>query len=435
VIKALAQELAARRRARAANLPEFCRVGVGFSRDDDTVNLAELEGGSSAALQLASADWILVPSHLRDRVSRFIPADAMCLDEVEPQTPRAYRARHWHRQHGDLARAVQDRGRRYSSAAELAHALRGFIREETWAGQVAWRVGRVHQLATAANGQQRARRQAEVDALMPRVADYDWVPVAVSTIRDVGVRSVIEALRVGREDGRARRPSALTDAIPPAEWTKRSVRLSFQHRMHPDISRLPRETFYEAAALRDANTLSERDSRMGWSFASDAPSRRVWVDVRGEESRGSNPKEIAAMRRWLEAWRDHATLHPRADGRPWEVALLSCYNKQELATRDMLREVTGKKRGETRFELPNTTLACATVDRFQGREADLVLLSMRNTKRPGHMDSPNRLNVAITRGRFMLAIFGHHGYFATGPSDELAALAKNSPLYDLGRHP
>jgi superfamily I DNA and/or RNA helicase len=36
------------------------------------------------------------------------------------------------------------------------------------------------------------------------------------------------------------------------------------------------------------------------------------------------------------------------------------------------------------------------VDKFQGHEADIVFLSMVQTKRVGFMDNPNRLNVAIT---------------------------------------
>src|SRR5690606_403075 len=156
-----------------------------------------------------------------------------------------------------------------------------------------------------------------------------------------------EVLRVRRDDHRLRRRSALTEAIPEPVWRSRAVQLSYQHRMHPDISELPRRQFYEGAALRDANTLVGRDARVGWTFASAAPKRRIWVDVCGGEVRGINAAEIEAMRGWLIAWRDFAERHPRADGKEWEVACLSFYNRQELATRDMLRRLTGHPRGET----------------------------------------------------------------------------------------
>jgi superfamily I DNA and/or RNA helicase len=149
------------------------------------------------------------------------------------------------------------------------------------------------------------------------------------------------------------------------------------------------------------------------------------VDVVGHEERGANPEEVEAMRQVLDTWRVWAALNPRKDGKRWEVACLSFYAKQEMAIRDMLRKLSSQS-GETRFDLPNTRVVCATVDRFQGREADLVLLSFRNTKRPGHADSPNRLNVAITRARFQLVLFGNKGYFEGCSSDELSALAKST---------
>src|SRR5262249_46253870 len=106
-----------------------------------------------------------------------------------------------------------------------------------------------------------------------------FVPPAIDAIRDVGVRSVIEALRVRREGHKARRASALTEAIPDRAWKERAVILTHQHRMHPDISSLPRDLFYQGTALHDANTLAGRDAREGWTFLPRAPARRVWVDV------------------------------------------------------------------------------------------------------------------------------------------------------------
>ena len=76
----------------------------------------------------------------------------------------------------------------------------------------------------------------------------------------------------------------------------------------------------------------------------------------------------------------------------------------------MLAQVTGERRA-SRFTTGNVEIVCGTVDRFQGREADLVLLSMRNTGRVGFLDSRNRLNVAITRARQQLVILGKGDYF------------------------
>ena len=431
MLDALSAEIEARV-ARDDPTPEIVRVIHGRSAGAE-VSIADIEAGQPVALYLSAADWILFPPELRSRVEPYLPPDGLALSDWAPDSVRAYRFAHWLAQRGRFKSPVREQRRCFQTADELATRQRDFLREESWAKQVSWRLGRVHQLASARDDRQRERRQGEVDSLMPAVEPYSkWVPPAIDAIRDVGVRSVIESFRVRRSNHRVRRLSALTEALPPDVWKERAVLIEYQHRMHPDISKLPRDQFYEGEALKDANTLDERDKRDGWSFMPKVPARRVWVDVRGHEDRGVNQAEIKAMQDWLEAWRDYAQSHRRTDGKDWTVACLSFYNRQELGTRDMLRRLTGRARAETRFALPNTTIVCATVDRFQGREADLVLLSLRNTSRPGHMDSPNRLNVGITRARFLLVVFGHQKYFVKNcPSAELNALADTTPLFVL----
>ena len=430
VLIALSRELRARD-AGGGRIPEIARVVAGRS-SDNAFSITDIEAGTSAALYVLAADWILFPPELRSRLERYLPPDGLTLKGWAPESAQAYRFARWHERRGGFRKPVREQRRRLHTAQELATRQRAFLLEQSWAKQIAWRLGRVHQLSSARNDKQRERRQEEVDGLMPAVAPYaSWVPAAIDDIRDVGVRSVIETFRVRRADHRVRRLSALTEAIPEAVWDERAVLLEYQHRMHPDISQLPRDQFYEGEALKDANTLRGREDVIGWSFKPDLPGRRVWVDVRGHEDRGVNGAEIEAMRRWLEDWREFARVHRRKDGKDWEVSCLSFYNRQELGTRDMLRTLTGLSRAETRFTLQNTNVVCATVDRFQGREADVVLLSLRNTSRAGHMDSPNRLNVGVTRARFLLVVFGHRHYYGQDcPSEELNALTDATPLYD-----
>lgn len=392
------------------------------------VSIADLECGTERALELLAAHWVLVPTDLLPTVERFLPAELLRLRRDDNLLAHEFRHAHWVTSKGRLEPPVRvRRGEPHRDVASLLDAEREFFREQTWAKQIAWRLGRVHQLGNAKNASDREARQEEIERLLPVAPGVQWVASAVDAIRDVGVRSVIEALRVPRTEHRVRRRSALTDAIPAKVWTERSKLLTRQHRMHPDISAFPREQFYDREALIDANTLVGRDAKIGWTFLSDQPSRRIWVDVVGHEDRGTNPEEVEAMRQVLEAWRTWSAANPRKDDKRWEVACLSFYNKQEVAIRDMLRRLTNRHGAETRFDLPNTRIACATVDRFQGREADLVLLSFRNVKRPGHADSPNRLNVAITRARFQLVLFGNKAYFERCPSDELSALAIATP--------
>jgi superfamily I DNA and/or RNA helicase len=51
------------------------------------------------------------------------------------------------------------------------------------------------------------------------------------------------------------------------------------------------------------------------------------------------------------------------------------------------------------------------VDKFQGQEADFVLLGFTKFSGNAHFNSPNRLNVALTRARFKLILFGNVSWF------------------------
>ena len=52
-----------------------------------------------------------------------------------------------------------------------------------------------------------------------------------------------------------------------------------------------------------------------------------------------------------------------------------------------------------------------SVDKFQGQEADIVYLSMVQNDRVGFLDSVNRVNVAITRAKEKIIIFGDRKFY------------------------
>lgn len=421
-------------------LPELIRIVDGKCAsplvvEDRTLyrecSLTDLQRGETVALHLLTASWILVEPTLLTRCERWLPADLCCSSSLPSSSEIwPYRRGHWLERRGQLDREVTERGRSYRTASEVETLQQQFLREHSWAGEVGWRLSRTHQLSQGRNAKKRLDLEQDISILSPmRKTEASWAPAAMLDLRDVGLRSMLEALRLGRTEHQVRRRSALTEGMPAKEWQTRAVRLSYQHRMHPHISEFPREFFYENRALKDANTLQGRDERVGWRFGLKFPGRRTWVDVEGTEHHGINSAEILAMKKVLEQWKRDCSgprLPDRPGGqeRPWEIACLAFYNKQELAIRDMLRDVTGQRRRETRFELPHTEIVCGTVDRFQGREADMVLLTLRNTRRIGHLDSPNRLNVGITRARHLLLVFGRRSFYQHCGIDELEQLAQ-----------
>jgi superfamily I DNA and/or RNA helicase len=203
--------------------------------------------------------------------------------------------------------------------------------------------------------------------------------------------------------------------------------------MHSEISSFPRDVIYEKAALLDANTIQIRDEKLTWDFKG-FPSRRAWVDISGRESGGVNSDEIKAMEQILRdfiKWAGAKGKPDRDTPRHWEVACLAFYDKQVNAISDMLRKVTeDSKEKKVRFFAKDAPVefVCGTVDRFQGREADMVLLSMRNTSRTGFLDSPNRLNVSVTRARQQLIIIGNYRFYENCHTSELEQLTKLTPM-------
>ena len=69
--------------------------------------------------------------------------------------------------------------------------------------------------------------------------------------------------------------------------------------------------------------------------------------------------------------------------------------------------------------MDNVHVALNTVDKFQGQEADIVYLSMVQNNRVGFLDSISRVNVAITRAKEKIIIFGDKEFFQKQDHSEL----------------
>ena len=306
----------------------------------------------------------------------------------------------------------------------------------------------------------------------------------VETVRRVAMPSILELLQSGFERLPGWRDAvALTDGLPPGHLEQRLVSLSFQHRMHPHLSAFSREQFYtsevdlserdlgflsmygeewrasqdfrlapallepletarrkkeqQSALLKDAATvLGDRE----WPYPRYAH-RAMWIDVapRKKGGRGnSNRDEADVAMRELNTFVKWAHAHPRRNGdgttKPWEVAVLTFYRGQEAELRRRLQRECDQRGNTRNFRLPRSSgdvqITLCTVDRFQGHEADIVFLSFVKSGAVGFLNSPNRLNVALTRAKYQIVLIGHRTFFASEKcrSDLLRALAQ-SPHY------
>ncbi|APR86262.1 Superfamily I DNA/RNA helicase [Minicystis rosea] len=309
-----------------------------------------------------------------------------------------------------------------------ARAQRHPMDEDPWAKAVAWRLVRDYELRLlpelldgAGDLPSAGMYAREIDALQPcegTVQALARVRDDIDRVRRVALPSILESLQVGFDPAREARGSrfwnnALALGLPPGAQAERLVSLRYQHRMHPEIASFPHARIYGGKLLDTPDDMAERRPF-------DCPRYRTRVallDVRGQETMRpiSNEAEARVVVRELQqlaAWAAHTRREP-----VWSVAVLTFYRGQERRIRELLRGVTGQ-RGQRRYftfhdgDRPVLSVELCTVDRYQGHEADIVILSFVRTKTPGFLNSPNRLNVAITRARYQLVLVGNAPFLA-----------------------
>jgi superfamily I DNA and/or RNA helicase len=206
--------------------------------------------------------------------------------------------------------------------------------------------------------------------------------------------------------------------------------LRTQHRMHPDIAAFSHEHIYEREALFTPETIA---SERHWEYRRHAH-RGVWLDVRGgfERRFNSNPSEARAVIDELDAFAEWAEYNPHSTGRPWEAAVLTFYRGQEREIRDHLRSWTRQRSGMRHFfrgpkGRPYLSVELCTVDRFQGHEADLVVISFASAQPTSFLESPNRLNVALTRARYQRVVVGDRKAMQRAKASALGVFAAQEP--------
>jgi len=296
------------------------------------------------------------------------------------------------------------------------------IEVKTWEDEVSWRLSRLYeQRLNNEENRARGKLRSDLEQLHPHDDDGS-VRDQIERVRRVALPSILESLQEGFErNPQQRKGTALSDGLPRRVLEQRLVKLSWQHRMHKDIADFPHRVIYQEEALF---TPDDMDEKRDWTYKPDRK-RCIWHDVpddrRSRENKNNaNEREVHQIMAELKAFDEWAQTNPNVDAnssreKPWEVAILTFYRDQEKKLRKGLRNWTGNHRGirhfhrggsESLVNRPYLEIQVCTVDRFQGQEADLVLLSFSKTSPTSFLESPNRLNVAITRARYQLVIFG-----------------------------
>lgn len=294
-------------------------------------------------------------------------------------------------------------------------------REEEWSEMVS---SRLNQSFSFRNAEGFENIDKELNYLIPESIEEN-----INNIKRIVFPSILELLQNGVGKGNKQNDSrVLSDGFHLRYKNSRFISLSYQHRMHPDIAITSKENFYENNLL-SANTVLENRT---WKYALNEPVVK-WIhdkDNSGNKKgeRIYNPTEInnivIELKKFLAWAKDNPKINTDGKVENYEVAVLTFYLNQEAELRKVIRKIT-KQNSFSKFHQNNVEIFLYTVDKFQGQEADLVLLGFTKCSPNAFYNSPNRLNVALTRARHKLVLFGNKEYLKKSKLNAMRDLANN----------
>lgn len=194
------------------------------------------------------------------------------------------------------------------------------------------------------------------------------------------------------------------------EPVAKCILLNTQYRMHPGISKFASDTFYKGK-LKDGQAAlnTTTDPRFRWREKAPAFAPLAFLDLAtsAEEATHSSRANRPEARLAAAAY---ATLLNRFDAskqRLPSVALVAFYREQLTELERALRLACP--------DLPQPEIN--TVDAFQGREKDVVIVSCvrADADGVGFLKDARRLNVALTRAKYVCLVIGRKPTLMTDP--------------------
>ena len=414
---------------------------VGYDKPNiyDGIENSDLDP-KNRGLHYDTSEMIIEPIDILKDYKQYIPGGLYPFDEKADIFPNHRRKTEYHKHNSGIKHWHYPWDYVYKS------------NDKSLDDQIAWRIIRFYE--TKEDEEMRESYGKDIKALLPHWSleqdkDEEKIKIhqklidTVFKIRSICLPSIVECLLEGNNLDILAGEIVLKNGLPPADKEKRHCLLEYQHRMHPDISKYPREMVYldengEPVGMYDGKI------KRSWDYKK-YKSRIVWISPkRGKEKykRKSkyNPGEIKELFRELDSFKKFARKHKseRKSGL-WDVAIISMYKGQTKKILKRLRKKYNKKSGH-RFvdKKNNVNIFVGNVDSMQGREADIIFLSLVRTKKIGFLDNYNRINVAITRARYQLVIIGDQNFFKNHRRSNLliVKLAKKiSGEIDIGYDP
>ncbi|KAL6985835.1 Regulator of nonsense transcripts 1-like protein [Sarracenia purpurea var. burkii] len=180
------------------------------------------------------------------------------------------------------------------------------------------------------------------------------------------------------------------------------IRLQVQYRMHPALSEFPSNSFYEGT-LQNGVTINERQSS-GIDFPWPVPNRPMFFYVQMGQEEISASGTSYLNRTEASNVEKIVTTFLRSGVVPSQIGVITPYEGQRAYIVNYM-----SRNGALRQQLYKE-IEVASVDSFQGREKDYIILScVRSNEHQGigFLNDPRRLNVALTRARYGIVILGN----------------------------
>mmetsp|Transcript_13258 Transcript_13258/g.43696 ORF Transcript_13258/g.43696 Transcript_13258/m.43696 type:complete len:804 (+) Transcript_13258:1-2412(+) len=179
------------------------------------------------------------------------------------------------------------------------------------------------------------------------------------------------------------------------------IRLTVQYRMHPCLSEFPSNKFYDGA-LQNGVGAGERHNEIDFPWPVPQKPIMFYVQMGLEEISASgtsylNRAEAIAVEKTV-------THFLKSGVTPDKIGIITPYEGQRAYIVNYMAQ-----NGVLRQQLYKD-LEVASVDSFQGREKDFIILTcVRSNENAGigFLNDPRRLNVAMTRARYGLVMVGN----------------------------
>lgn len=399
---------------------------IGNIKHTQAVTAREFLNGDMRAAIVYGADIVFVDRNSWAEIEKYIPAGFIALFTGQKSYSDYQNAAFYKNFEANVFNS------RIKGFEKFKEQLVQEIKDKSWSGEIAWRLCRVQELfllskLDISSDGQRTRYLSKIEELIPEYA-HDDIIKTIGLLKEIALPSIIQLLQQGVDRGivENRNITTLNDGFDDNILRSRHTLVEYQHRMHDDISRFPAKYVYEGQALHNGKTIDRN-----WNYT-EYPKRACWVNIGGVADNGKNKNTAEAERiiAEIKKFLSYAKANPKPKGEPWSIACLTYYRAQETELKNRVKKLLSYSRSVSYYkdEKSNAEIMIYTVDKFQGKEADIVFLSMIKSGDVGlgFMDSPNRLNVALTRAKYQIVLVGDKSYFKSNKckSELLKAVAE-----------